>query len=360
MKRIILFLGVIFSLVTTAHTQEAGDTTIYTALEEMPRFPSPACEELDTTAAAKNNCAQQVLLSFVYNNLTYPLEARQNGNEGTVVASFVVEKDGRITNPTILKEVGGGTGLEVLRLINEMIKADFKWIPGKNKGQPVRAKFTLPVKFRLEEALPYVLVGQDTVYSEFEKPLEFQGGTAALMAHLEEHLVYPDNWKDSCRIGRIELQLLIRKDGDVRILDMIDYNDLGFDFWYAAIDAGTSTLGKWDMATYEGRQVTAAYEVNLPFKPEEAGCRTVIDNYEAANALAEEGAQLFNGGEKDAGIEKLSQAIELLPNDANIRIMRGQAHLDLNQFDQACEDLRIARNIALIDWYDGVLPIICK
>lgn len=359
MKRIIILFGVVFSF-TASFAQEAGDTTVYTVLEEMPRFPSPACEGLDTTVAAKNDCAQQVLLSFVYNNIIYPLEARQNGNEGTVVASFVVEKDGGITNPKIVKDVGGGTGLEVLRLINEMIKAELKWIPGKKKGQPVRAQFTLPVKFRLEEALPYVLSGRDTVYSEFEKPLEFQGGTEALLAHLDERLVYPDNWKDSCRIGRVELQLLIRKNGDVRILDMIDYNDLGFDFWYAAIDAATSTLGKWDVATYEGRPVSAAYEVSLPFKPEGAGCRTVIDNYEAANAMAEEGAKLFNEGEKDAGLEKLSQAVELLPNDANFRIMRGQAYLDLNQFDKACEDLRIARNIALIDWYNGVLPVICK
>ena len=360
MIRIILLLVfAIFSFAMT-YAQETGDTTIYTALEEMPRFPAPFCEELDTTVAAKNDCAQQVLLSFVYNNLTYPLEARQNGNEGTVVATFVIEKDGRITNPEILRDVGGGTGLEVLRLINEMIKAEFRWIPGKNKGQAVRAKFTLPVKFRLEEELPYVMVGRDTVYSQFEKPLEFKGGTEALKAHLEERLIYPDKWKDSCRIGRVELQLLVRKNGDVRILDMIDYNDLGFDFWYAAIDAGTSTLGQWDVATYEGRPVSAAYEVSLPFKPEGAGCRTVIDNYEAANTLAEEGAQLFNEGEKDAGLEKLSQAVELLPNDANFRIMRGQAYLDLNEFDKACEDLRTARNIALIDWYDGVLPIICK
>jgi predicted Zn-dependent protease len=65
-------------------------------------------------------------------------------------------------------------------------------------------------------------------------------------------------------------------------------------------------------------------------------------------------------GEKEAGLEKLTEAINLLPDNANLRIMRGQAYLDLNRFSEACEDLRIARNLSLINWYDEVLPIICK
>lgn len=362
MRKIVLPLFFLLNFVgfLSLSAQEATDTTIYTALEEMPRFPVPACEEMDTTLSFKNQCAQQALLSFMYSNIEYPMEARQNGNEGTVVASFVIEKDGSISNPQIVKDAGGGTGLEVLRIINALYKSGIKWIPGKREGKPVRAQFNLPIKFKLEEALPYSIVGRDTLYTEFDTPLEFKGGDEALKEYLTNKLKYPDGYQDSCKIGRIELQLIIRKNGEVRILDMIDYNDLGFDFWYEAIDAGTSTFGKWNVATYEGRPVSTAYEISLPFTPEGAGCESIVENYKQASKIAEEGATLFNEGEKEAGLEKLSEAVEMMPNNANFRIMRGQALLDLNRLNEACTDLRKARRIALINWYDEVLPIICR
>jgi hypothetical protein len=242
MQRYLIILLCIGSFCTTAVAQESGDTTVYQALEQMPRLLVPGCEALDTTLDVKKKCAQQALLEFVYSNITYPLEARQNGNEGMVVATFVVEKDSTLSNPSIVKDIGGGTGLEVLKLLNTMDQAWIQWVPGQKNGQAVRAQFTLPVRFKLEEALPYVLVGRDTVYSEFDTPLSFKGGDEALKNYLIEKVDYPEKWQDSCLIGRIELQLLIRKDGEVRILDMIDYNDLGFDFWYEIYRCGNIYL----------------------------------------------------------------------------------------------------------------------
>jgi TonB family protein len=360
MKISTAIIGFLLLVPVLSFSQETGDTTIYTAVEEMPRFPVPACEELDTTASFKNQCAQQALLAFMYENLNYPLEARQNGNEGTVVSSFVIEKDGSLTNPQIVKDIGGGTGLEVLRIINALAQSGIKWIPGKQQGQAVRTRFTLPIRFKLEEALPYTLVGRDSIFTKFDTPLEFKGGDEALKDYLTNRLKYPTGYEDSCKVGRVELQLLIRKNGEVRILDMIDYNDLGFDFWYEAIDAATSTIGKWNVATFEGRPVSTAYEISLPFSPTAEACQSVVDNYKQASLIAEEGAQLFNNEEKEAGLAKLSEAVEMMPNNANFRIMRGQAYMDLNRFDEACTDLRLARRIALINWYDDVLPIICK
>ncbi|MCB0555133.1 MAG: energy transducer TonB [Phaeodactylibacter sp.] len=334
------------------------DTTIYKVLEEMPRFP--ACEKLDTTIEAKNQCAQQALLSFMYQNIQYPLEARQNGNEGTVVAGFVVEKDGSLSNFQVLRDIGGGCGVEVLRLLEAMNEANIKWVPGQKDGKAVRAQFNLPIKFKLEELPPYTIIGRDSVYTEFEKPLEFKGGAEALEAYLTERLKYPNGWEDSCRVGRIDVQVLVRPNGEARILDLVDYNNLGFDFWYEAIDAATSTYNKWEAATYEGRPVAAAYDLSLPFIPKAAGCQQRVQDYEKATALAQEGASQFNEGEKEAGLEKMSQAIALFPDDASLLLMRGQAYIDLQRFAEACADLTLAREIALVDWYDGVLPVICR
>lgn len=59
--------------------------------------------------------------------------------------TFVVEKDGSITNPRIIRDIGGGCGDEVLRVVNAMPK----WKPGKNRGKSVRVQFNLPVSFKL-------------------------------------------------------------------------------------------------------------------------------------------------------------------------------------------------------------------
>lgn len=338
--------------------QEVGDTTIYKVVEEMPRFPG--CEQLDTTIAVKAQCAQQSLLNYVYSNIVYPLEARQNGNEGQVVVNFVVEKDGSVSSPNIVKDIGGGCGLEVLRVINLMNQQGLRWTPGKMNDEVVRTRFNLPVRFKLEEAPPYTMIGADTVYTSFDEPPSFQGGDEALIAHIDEQLDYPESAADTCMIGIIDVQLLIQPDGVVRILNMTDYSNLGFDFWYEATEAATSTIGKWNVGTYEGREVPASYEISMYFEPENPACRTTIDNYQKATELANEGATLFNEGDQEQGIEKMSQAVELFPNNATFLYMRGQAYLDMNRLDEACSDLTRARDIALTDWFKDVLPIICR
>jgi TonB family protein len=346
------------AIVLTAQEVPAADTTIYRALERPARFP--ACEELDTTLAVIQQCAEQSLLEFMYGNIRYPQEARAQNLEGSVVTTFVVEKDGSLSNLSILKDIGGGAGLEVLRVVEAMNNSQIRWVPARKDEEPVRFQYTLPIKFKLEEALPYTMVGRDSVYTIYDTPLDFTGGAEALRVYLEENLEYPAVPADTCIVGRVELQLMVRPSGEVRILDLVDYNDLGFDFWYEAVDAATSTYGKWDLATYEGRQVSAAFDLSLPFIPESAACATLVDEYKAANELAQEGARLFEEEQQEVGLAKLTQAIDVFPRNAEFLLMRGQAYLDMQRYNEACSDLRLARSIALVTWYDAVLPIICR
>ncbi|MDX1667463.1 MAG: energy transducer TonB, partial [Saprospiraceae bacterium] len=276
--RTAVFLLTIFSFLTV-NAQET-DTTIYQVMEEMPRFPG--CEALDTTAQAKIECAQKQFLAYIYRNVQYPLEARQLGNEGTVAVRFVVEKDGTISQPEILKNVEGGLGEEAVRVISQMDDLGLLWRPGRVEGKAVRAYVTVPVKFRLEEAPPYTMVGRDTVYTVFEKPPAFEGGDSSLQAYLIEQLDYPEVGNDSCLIGNFDVQILIDTRGDVRILNVTDYNDLGFDFWYEAVNAATSTSGNWQPARYEGRAVPAAYDLSLSFYPTDPSCDAVVENYRRA------------------------------------------------------------------------------
>jgi hypothetical protein len=71
----------------------------------------------------------------------------ENNITGKVYVSFVVETDGSISNPRILRDIGGGCGKEAVRVVKMMPK----WTPGKQDGKPVRVQFNLPVAFNIME-----------------------------------------------------------------------------------------------------------------------------------------------------------------------------------------------------------------
>ena len=335
-----------------------SDTIIHEVLGEMPRFP--ACEQFDTTVQVKSACAQRALLAFMNRNIVYPMEARQKNASGMVVVKFVVEKNGSISSPKIMKDVEGGCGQEVLRIVNAMNEAGIVWVPGKLEGKPVRAYFTLPIRFRLEEAPPFTMIGQDSVWVEFDTPLEYQGGNEALTTYLKEVVVYPESGNDTCAIGKMDIKLLVDRAGKVRVLDMVDLNGLGFDFWFAATNAVTSTIGNWSVATFEDQLVPAAYDIALSFVPEIESCKSVVDKYNQAIELINTGTELYEAEKVEEGITKISEALELFPNDSEFLMIRGQAYLDQNDFQNACEDLSKVKEIAVVDWYDNILQIICK
>lgn len=112
----------------------------------MPRFPG--CDDLPTNKE-KDKCAQDKLLAYMYENIKYPVIARENNVEGLVVIQFVVEKNGTISNARVAKDIGAGCGKEALRVVEMMNNMPTKWSPGKQRGRPVKVEFTLPVRFRL-------------------------------------------------------------------------------------------------------------------------------------------------------------------------------------------------------------------
>lgn len=115
--------------------------------EQMPRFPG--CEAQGGDNKAKKSCADQKLLSFIYANIKYPVMAIENQIEGTVVVSFVINKDGSVVDIKVLREPGGGCGKETTRIVKMMNRMSEKWTPGKQRGKAVRVRYNLPVKFKL-------------------------------------------------------------------------------------------------------------------------------------------------------------------------------------------------------------------
>lgn len=110
--------------------EEVKEEEIWTSVEKMPEFPGGEAE----------------LYKYLSKNLKYPDIATQQGITGKVYVQFVVEKDGSIANPKVLRDIGGGCGDEALRVVRSMPK----WTPGIQRTKKVRVQYTLPVNFQLE------------------------------------------------------------------------------------------------------------------------------------------------------------------------------------------------------------------
>ena len=108
---------------------EPEEEEVFMVVEDQPEFPGG-------TAA---------LLEYLRKNIKYPAICRENNIQGRVIVSFIVNKDGGIVEPEVIKGVNPSLDKEALRVISGMPK----WKPGSQRGKPVRVKYTVPVNFRL-------------------------------------------------------------------------------------------------------------------------------------------------------------------------------------------------------------------
>ncbi len=111
--------------------QEAPvEEKVFDVVEQMPQFPG----------------GDAALFEYLSSHIKYPTIAEENGVQGRVIVTFVVERDGSITDVQVVKSVDPSLDKEASRVVKGMPK----WIPGKQNGAPVRVKYTVPVTFRLQ------------------------------------------------------------------------------------------------------------------------------------------------------------------------------------------------------------------
>ena len=106
-------------------------TKVFDVVEEMPSFPG----------------GQGALMQYLASNIKYPVVAQENGVQGRVIVSFVVERDGSISDVKVARSVDPSLDREAQRVVKSMPK----WKPGKQNGSAVRVKYTVPVVFRLQQ-----------------------------------------------------------------------------------------------------------------------------------------------------------------------------------------------------------------
>ena len=110
--------------------EEVEEQEIFQVVEEMPEFPGGMGE----------------CMKFLGKNIKYPTISQENGVQGRVIVQFVVNRDGSIVDPVVVRGVDPYLDKEALRVIQMMPK----WKPGKQRGKAVRVKYTVPVMFRLQ------------------------------------------------------------------------------------------------------------------------------------------------------------------------------------------------------------------
>jgi len=120
---------------------------IFKVVEQMPRFPG--CEEQDISNREKEDCAKQAMLTYIYSNLKYPVEAKKQGIEGMAVVQFNIQKDGTLQKIRVVRDPGAGCGEAAEAIIHQMNEDNKRWIPGMQNGRKVVVQYTLPVKFKL-------------------------------------------------------------------------------------------------------------------------------------------------------------------------------------------------------------------
>jgi len=115
---------------------------VFNVVEEMPRFPG--CEEMEGTNMEKKQCADKKMLEYIYKNIKFPKTIKENGIETSCVVSFIIEKDGSVSNIKVIRGVGVFSE-EIVRLVENMPT----WRAGKQRNQNVRVKMTLPFRVNL-------------------------------------------------------------------------------------------------------------------------------------------------------------------------------------------------------------------
>ena len=226
------------------------DSEIFQVVEERPQFPGGDAE----------------LMKFLQQNINYPKEAQEQGKQGRVIVQFVVNKDGSITGDSIVRSVDPQLDAEAVRVVRSMPN----WTPGKQKGKPVRVRFTLPVTFRLSGDAPKQTaeVKQpeatgDEIFKVVEHRPQFPGGDAELMKFLQQNVKYPKEAQEQGKQGRVIVQFVVEKDGsitDAKVLKPVD----------PLLDAEAlrivNMMPKWTPGKQRGKEVRVHFTIPVTFR----------------------------------------------------------------------------------------------
>ena len=230
----------------------AAEGEVFQVVEEMPEFPGGMGE----------------CMKWLGQNIKYPADAKEKGVQGRVIVQFVVEKDGTIVNAKVVRGVDPDLDAEALRVVNQSPK----WKPGKQKGEAVRVKYTLPIMFKLDndssdskaaEAPREAKVDENGVHQVCEEMPEFPGGMQECMKWLGKNINYPAEAKEKGTQGRVIIQFVVEKDGSITEAKVARGVDPLLDAEALRV---INSSPKWKPGKQGGQPVRVKYTIPVAFR----------------------------------------------------------------------------------------------
>jgi TonB family protein len=173
---------------------------------------------------------------FIANTLKYPVDARERDAQGLVVYTFVVEKDGSLSNFTLVHRADPSLNEEALRILQIMPP----WHPARHKGQIVRSETYVPMYFKLNRSAAdgdpvqpvrnysktdLVIIESNTIYTIVDKMPEYTYGESGLAAFIAHHLRYPDEARQKGIEGRVLCSFIVADDGTLSNIEVVSGPD---------------------------------------------------------------------------------------------------------------------------------------
>lgn len=189
-----------FSNSSAQENKKNGD--VYFMVEEMPEYPG----------------GDEQLRKDLASSVKYPAEAKKDGKQGKVYVSFVLNEEGKITKPKVVRGVCPLLDKEALRAVNSLNKI---WVPGKEKGVAVKVAYTVPIKFALNGDKPKegsktaVKNGEDGVFAIVEEMPKYPGGHNQLKMDIANSVKYPEEAKKAKKQGKVFVSFIVNEDGKI-------------------------------------------------------------------------------------------------------------------------------------------------
>ena len=213
---------------------------VFTVVEKMPSFPGGDAE----------------LLKYIATNIKYPKESQDNGEQGRVICSFIVGRDGSVNNPEVLRGVTPLLNEEAVRVINTMPR----WNPGMQRGKAVAVKYTVPITFRLKS--PVEEAKEETLTVVDVMP-QYPGGDRELLKFSAQSIKYPTGAQEAGVQGRVICSFVVDKKGNIVEPKIIRGIDPSLDAEALRV---IGMMPRWTPGRQDGKAVRVLYTVPITFR----------------------------------------------------------------------------------------------
>ena len=213
---------------------------VFTVVEKMPSFPGGDAE----------------LLKYIATNIKYPKESQDNGEQGRVICSFIVGRDGSVNNPEVLRGVTPLLNEEAVRVINTMPR----WNPGMQRGRAVAVKYTVPITFRLKS--PVEETKEETLTVVDVMP-QYPGGDRELLKFIAQSIKYPTDAQEAGVQGRVICSFVVDKKGNIVEPKIIRGIDPSLDAEALRV---IGMMPRWTPGRQDGKAVRVLYTVPITFR----------------------------------------------------------------------------------------------